>query len=284
MSWLKKNEWNNLWRIVAAVALVLSFAASTMEAVDIWGGEEPVEEREVGDPSGLDPEARSYGQCAVYTEQGCIKYVVADGGEIEVQSGGTLDLQPGATANLNAGVATTGTLTANALVITGTSSLGGNISSPTGAVTVTDSFVVTGTADIDGAFNADGAATFNSAVDIDGAISSGTGAVTVTDALVVTSTLQYGTDSLYPLGYAVVNYQIVCGTSGIFTETTAISVSGLTTITHANVTQITDPVSTGALVTVDAPTTSTLTINSWESDTTVGTTGVNVYYCAIGNQ
>ena len=102
--------------------------------------------------------------------------------------------------------------------------------------------------------------------------------------LTVTGAAAIGSGGLYPLGYASSGYEIVCGTSGTFTETSPVSVSGLTTITHAIVTQITDPASTGAFLTVDAPSTSTLTINSWETDATVGTTGVNVYYCAVGNQ
>lgn len=46
---------------------------------------------------------RSY-SCAVYTEQGCAKFVVASGGEIEIQSGGTFDLQSGATVDFSGGV------------------------------------------------------------------------------------------------------------------------------------------------------------------------------------
>lgn len=37
-------------------------------------------------------EAQGY-SCRVYTEQGCAKFVIANGGELEVQSGGTLDIQ-----------------------------------------------------------------------------------------------------------------------------------------------------------------------------------------------
>ena len=88
----------------------------------------------------------------------------------------------------------------------------------------------------------------------------------------------------YLLAYATTGYELVCGTSGTFTETTTIAVTGLTAISYAIATQITDPASTGAILTVDAPTTSTLTINSWETDATVGTTGVNAYYCAVGTQ
>jgi hypothetical protein len=116
--------------------------------------------------------------------------------------------------------------------------------------------------------------------------SDGTDVATVSNAGAVdfASTVNYGTDNLYPLGYASSAQQMVCGTSGVFTETSAVAVSGITTITYALVTQITDPASTGAFLTVDAPTTSTLTINSWETDATTGTTGVNAYYCVVGDQ
>lgn len=47
------------------------------------------------------PRSADY-NCSVYTEQGCAKFVVASGGEIEVQSGGTVDVQAGATFNVSA--------------------------------------------------------------------------------------------------------------------------------------------------------------------------------------
>jgi hypothetical protein len=65
--------------LVAMVALALAISAG--------GGEVPGE--------------RSYYQCDVYTEQGCAKYVVADGGEIEIRDGGILDLQAGASPTFN---------------------------------------------------------------------------------------------------------------------------------------------------------------------------------------
>jgi hypothetical protein len=126
-----------------------------------------------------EPVARSY-NCDVYTEQGCAKFVVASGGEIEIQSGGTLDVQSGSTVGLAGG-----TINGNQ-TITGTLDVYGDVSSSTGAFTVTDSVNITGSVDADSTFNADGAATFNSTVDIDGNISSGTGAVTVTDSVNIT--------------------------------------------------------------------------------------------------
>lgn len=88
----------------------------------------------------------------------------------------------------------------------------------------------------------------------------------------------------YPLAYASSGYEIVCGTTGVFTATTDVGVTSLTTVTQGIVTQITDPAATGSIVTVDAVSGITLTVNSWESDFTAGTTGVDVYYCALGNQ
>ncbi len=264
------NKQNNT---LAAIALIVALLAALGAGIAFNAARVETEE----------PVARSYG-CAVYTEQGCAKFVVATGGEIEVQAGGIFDLQAGATANLNAGVSTTGTLTANALVITATSSLGGNISSATGVVTITDGLQVTGTGD------------FNGAVDIAGNLTSATGAITVADTLNATgavdfdSTLNvdgsfnYGTQSLYPLGYASDAQQIECGVTSTFTDTVAVTASALTTATYVTAIQVTDPVSTAALLTVDTPAANVFNIDSWEADYTVGTTGVTVYWCAVGNQ
>jgi len=71
-------------------------------------------------PAPEEPIARSY-SCAVYTEQGCAKFVVASGGELEIQSGGTLDVQSGATVGLSSG-----TINGN-LTITGTLDVHGDI-------------------------------------------------------------------------------------------------------------------------------------------------------------
>jgi len=84
-----------LWKFAVVAALVLGVAAVTMMTLD-WPAEEAI--------------PRDY-QCNVYTEQGCDKYVVASGGEIELSgelevqsageveflSGGILDVQAGAT-------------------------------------------------------------------------------------------------------------------------------------------------------------------------------------------
>ena len=80
---MNQESWTRLWRFVAAVALALGALATTLAGIAIWT---PTEEAV----------PRAY-QCDVYTEQGCAKYVVASGGELEVQSGGGLDVQEGAT-------------------------------------------------------------------------------------------------------------------------------------------------------------------------------------------
>jgi len=99
------------------------------------------------------------------------------------------------------------------------------------------------------------------------------------------STLQFGTDNLYTLGHASSGKQLVCGTTGTFTATTALDLSGsLTTVDAILVSQITDAASTGAFVTATDPTTTTVTVKSWEADATAGTTGVDVHYCAVGGQ
>lgn len=77
------GNWTKLWAIVAIIALALTAVATTLAGIAIWT---PPEEAV----------PRAY-QCDVYTEQGCAKYVVASGGELEVQSGGGLDVQEGAT-------------------------------------------------------------------------------------------------------------------------------------------------------------------------------------------
>lgn len=100
----------------------------------------------------------------------------------------------------------------------------------------------------------------------------------------VQSGATFNIGSIYPLLYATAGYEVACGTTGTFTGTTTVSVASLSAISYAVATQITDPASTGAWLTVDQPTTTTLTINSWETDATVGTTGVNGFYCAVGAQ
>jgi hypothetical protein len=115
------------------------------------------------------------------------------------------------------------------------------------------------------------------------------GATTLADDLAVTGdtdlagALEFGSDNLYPLGYASSGQQIVCGTTEL-TETAEIEATGLTTITYVVATQITTPAATGAFLTVSAPTTSTFIASSWEADYSEGTTAVEIHWCAVGDQ
>jgi len=216
----------------------------------------------------------------VYHTDGGDKLVVQSGGELEIQSGGTFDLQSGATIDFSSGVDLDGAaLTIDAdgdtsLVATTDDIVTVTLGAATGRVDIATGNLRVGDGTpgethngedfyVEGISEFDGSAYFDGAVDFDGSV-----------------TVPGG----YLLAYATTGYELVCSTSGTFTETTTIAVTGLTTVTYAIVTQITDPASTGAFLTVDTPTTSTLTINSWETDATVGTTGVNVYYCAVGTQ
>lgn len=118
--------------------------------------------------------------------------------------------------------------------------------------------------------------------------SSGTDVFTATNAgaIDVVSTIQYGTNDLYPLGWDSASDKIVCAATGLFTETTTVALSGsFSDVDYAIATQITDPAATGAYLTVDDPGAGTnLVVNSWEPDGTVGTTPVNAFYCAIGDE
>lgn len=154
---------------------------------------------------------RSY-SCAVYTEQGCAKFVVASGGEIEIQSGGTFDLQSGATVDFSGGVDLDGstltfdadgdttmlastddviTATINAtttyfVISTGNFKVGNG--SPSTSQDGEDAYVEGGF-EVDGTARFDGAIDANSTADIAGNISSSAGAITVTDGVYITSTL-----------------------------------------------------------------------------------------------
>jgi hypothetical protein len=104
-----------------ALAVVLALTVLYVCNVQILPTEEPV--------------ARSYG-CAVYTEQGCTKYIVADGGEVEIQSGGTLDVQSGATFNIDS-LYPIGYASSGQQLVYGTSSITGTATADHGLTTVT---------------------------------------------------------------------------------------------------------------------------------------------------
>ena len=106
----------------------------------------------------------------------------------------------------------------------------------------------------------------------------------VSGALVVSGNLQAGTDSLYMLGHASAGQQVVCGTTGILTYTTDVTVSALTSVSAAVVSQITVPNATASMIHVAGLSTNVITIDTLEADYTAGTTGADAYYCAIGAQ
>jgi hypothetical protein len=184
------------------------------------------------------------------------------------------------------------------LTVTGASKLGGNISSQTGSLTMTDSVLITDTLTISGATNIDGAAdaiqltvqgwttqTTNLLVLEQ---SDGTDVTTVSNAgnADVAGTLQFGADNNYALGYASSTQEIACFTSSV-TGTRSLTATGITTATFVMVTLITDPgAGAGApfIVSADAPTTSTVTINVWQDDATAATAVATVHWCAVGDE
>ena len=92
-----------------------------------------------------EPEARTYG-CAVYTEQGCAKFVVATGGEIEMQSGSTLDIQSGTTSAYGGDLTVTGALAVNTLSVTTDATIADDlVISPQTTLTVTQDATITPT-------------------------------------------------------------------------------------------------------------------------------------------
>lgn len=113
--------------------------------------------------------------------------------------------------------------------------------------------------------------------------SSITGAATQTGNMDIAGTLQFGADNVYGLGHAASGKQIVCGTTGVFTDSKTLAVGALSSIDGIVVTQITKQANSGLLLYVSAISGYTATIKSLENDYTIGTTGVNAYYCAVGN-
>ena len=232
------------------------------------------------------------------------KRLTVQGGGTNLQSAVDMDdsLNVDGAATFGSTVAFNGVNTLASLIVTGASDLRGNVSSATGVLTMTDNVLVDGAADVI-QLTVQGYTTQTSSLVVfeqsDGTdvltvsndgniVISGTaaitGAVTTISTLDVGSTINYGTDNLYPLGYASASQQIECGVTATFTDTVAVTASALTTATYAVAIQITDPAATAVFLTVDAPAANVFNIDSWESDYTVGTTGITAYWCAIGNQ
>lgn len=139
-----------------------------------------------------------------------------------------------------------------------------------GNTTVGGTFTSNGAGDFDSTLNADGAVTLNSTLDVAGSIN-------------------YGSNDMYPLGYASTGQEIVCATTTITGENQSIAVTGVTTVTYGWAWLITDP-GTGDgdpfMVTADAPSGSdgNLVINVWQDAATAASSGAVVGYCAIGDE
>lgn len=109
---MTQEQWTKLWKFVAAVALALSALATTLAGIAIWTPAEVAVPRAA--------------QCDVYTEQGCAKYVVASGGEIElsgeleVQSAGELEVLSGGILDVQSGATFAPTLSGDITFVNGT--------------------------------------------------------------------------------------------------------------------------------------------------------------------
>jgi len=183
------------WQLGAAIALIIALVALAVVLLPGCVAEE-------------EPVPRSY-NCTVYTEQGCEKFVVASGGELEVQDGGTLDVQDGASVDFSGGVDLDGaTLTIDADadttlvasdddvvsmtigaaagyfdVLTGNFKVGDG--SPDTSLDGEDAYVE-GTLEVDGAVDLDGAVDMASTLDVAGAATLDGGLTMDTDKFVVT--------------------------------------------------------------------------------------------------
>ena len=173
-------------------------------------------------------------------------------GTSELDGGLTVDDTAFIVADATGNTTILGALDASgATTLNSTLDVDGNISSGTGAITVTDSVNITGAVDCDSTLNADGAVTFNSTLDVDGNISSGTGAITVTDSLNVTGTVDFdstlnvdGASTL--VGDVTASALVDVGTWLNLTAATTISVTAGAIITPAGTYQ---PLTSGSAVT-----------------------------------
>ncbi len=234
------------------------------------------------------------------------------------------DMTVGEDLTIIGGFDVDGATTLDALDVDGATTLNstldvdGAVSSGTGSFTVTDTANITGAVDLDSTLNVDGAVssatgafTVADATLIDGAAdvilltvqgyttqttsllvleqSDGTDVATVSNVgnTDVAGTLQFGADDNYALGYASSAQELACVSTSI-TGTAAVAVTGVTTPTFAMVSMVTDP-GTGAgdpaMVTFDAPSTTTVVVNVWQDDfTTAATSTAVLHVCAIGNE
>lgn len=179
---MKEQKQNNLWRLVATLALALSIFASSMISIGA--------------------------QTGIYRTGGGAKLVAPSGTEIEIQSGATLDIQSGATTDFSGGVDLDGAaltvdadgdsamqasiddqITTTLGAATGAFGIAtGNLRVGNGANDTAlngEDMYVEGTLEVDGAVNLDGA------VDIDGNLTSATGAITIADTLNATGAVDF---------------------------------------------------------------------------------------------
>lgn len=148
---------SKFWKVVAVIVLGLALVAGAVLIGVNIAPEVPV----------------ARGQCDVYMEQGCAKFVAESGGEIEMQSGATLDVQSGVATTFGGDVTIAGTCSGCSI-------------DETSNIAITGTLEVTGATSLNSTLDVDGATTLNSTLDVDGNITSGTGAVTVTDSVNIT--------------------------------------------------------------------------------------------------
>lgn len=161
----------------------------------------------------------------------------------------------------------------------------GNLSSATSAITVTDNVAIVGQADAIQLTVSGFTTQTNYLVTLEQSDGSDVLTVSNTGDLVVSNTVRYGPDDNYPLGYALSAQEISCGTA-TFTGTDAVATT-LSTATYVIATLITDPAAGAGdpyMVTADAPSTSSITLNVWQDDATAATSASTVDWCAIGNE
>jgi hypothetical protein len=281
----------------SANAIICRFEATACETV--WNSNDDVFYRDAGGTETIRVDGQGSMRIAVPTQvgtatPGLVIQQGANGNAVEVRnSGGTPTwYTTGAGVVTQSGAQTfSGLLNANAGIAVDTSAF--TVADTSGNTQINGTLGVTGATTLVGALGSNGGLTVDSTAftvadtsgntQIAGTLGV-TGATTLTGNTDVVGTLQYGANDLYPLGYASVNQQIVCGTTIGFTATTVIEPTGLTTTTYPLAIQITQPASTAAYLTVTAPTTAAFTIQSWGGDFNAGSTEITAHWCAVGDQ
>lgn len=138
----------------------------------------------------------------------------------------------------------------------------GNLSSTSGAVTVTDDIYVTG------------------AMQILGTISNPSASITIADHVDIQNTLQYGTANLYPVGAEDSNFQWSWG-SDVITGSLAVTHKvGTPTVAWCTLNQ--NPVNANGNVCTTLIAGSTVTVSVWLSNSTASAAGVKVGWLVIG--